>query len=235
MFPTNHQIPKGGIMYTNNANARPFVGVHPERNPMVVIKFRTKRAVTIPSLAGKMEELEKFTSESEQGKSGSGKNNTIRPSQEYDKGSIVALIDELEQRGYMFTGTSHRILPRHTGNGRRSEIFRSYAFRFELPLHAKLLRGEKRDPVFQEIKGQLYTLLESLIHDRDMHAMKAYANPVVSDGKKTGLRWLSVNIVDRDAYFAQKPQNGKPKQNGRQDGKKKPSKRNAGLSAINSA
>lgn len=205
-----------------NANVRPFVGINADRNPMLVIKFRTTRVVSTPHLKGKIEEMDRFVAERDRHlpRPKEEKGRIIRESEQYDAKSIFAVIDELRQRGYLFTGLMHKILPEHVGGGRHSKIFHAYAFRFELPLQAKL-RGEK-NPVFDEIKGDLFTLLENLVRDRNMYAMMAHANPIVNgEGQKTGLDWLSVNIVDRDAHIVK---NGKKSV----QGKKKEHRRLAG-------
>ena len=186
---------------------RPFVGVNTDRNPMVVIKVRTTRVVSTPHLKGKIEAIDRFVAERDRDKphQRDEKGHCIRESQAYNPQGILGLIDELRQRGYVFTGMVHKILPEHVvGGGRKPKVFHAYAFRFELPLQAKL-RGEK-NPVFDEMKGDLFTLLENLVHDRNMHAMMAYANPIMNgNGAPTGLEWLSVNIVDHDAHFTKNP------------------------------
>lgn len=207
-----------------SANVRPFVGINADRNPMLVIKFRTTRVVSTPHLKGKIEEMDRFVAERDRHlpHTKEERGRVIRESQKYDAQSILAVVEELRQRGYLFTGMMHKILPEHVeGGGRKPKIFHAYAFRFELPLQAKL-RGEK-NMIFQETKGDLFTLLENLIRDRNMYAMMAHTNPITNEvGAATGLSWLSVNIVDYDAHVAK---NGKKSVHGQQGAKKQGDRR----------
>ncbi len=191
---------------SQSTDNRPFVIVNKEKNPQVVIRIRTKREISAPSIQGAVNSLKKTVSEKERLEAKKKRTRQergwcIRQSEGYKEGRIRSLIDELRDKGYDFVAMVPKDREEHVG--RHSEIFHVYEFHFMLSWHMEM-QGIKIEPTFSAIKGQAFTLLENLLHDKTMYAMEAYANPVVNGETVTSLSWLCINIVDWDAYEAKK-------------------------------